>query len=306
MHAPDQTKRTASTYPLRVRPLRPCAADHLTPFREPPFHAFSWSAGPYRQSWNQYGYVWNNPLNAVDPSGMDGCQLDNQHWTGGYTDLAECQGNTGSFDFVTSLADRSPLDFAKSSSTTAYIPQIFYAPVGFNPWNFVLRMWSQSSSRSSSGATTAQQQPSNNGTARGLATCAASNASSFASLLGLPKDNFWARAFLGNDFSTAANFLLGNDRGTNGRGALLSNPTPINATSIALSAIGKKVVATGGLVVKETPGGAPYAVTKFLPIAGTVGGKLLFKGLAAFSAVKLVDDGAAFGYAELQCGGIVQ
>jgi hypothetical protein len=95
--------------------------------------------------------------------------------------------------------------------------------------------------------------PENNGTPTGLAARAASKASSVANLLGLPKDSFWAQALLGNDFSTATNLLLGNDRPTNGLGALVSNPTPINATSVALWAAGKKVVATGGLVLKETP-----------------------------------------------------
>ena len=148
--------------------------------------------------------------------------------------------------------------------------------------------------------------PPNTGTSSGLAACAASKASSFADLIGLPKNNFWAQAFLGNDFATATNLLAGSDRRTNGLETLVSNPTPVNATSVGLWALGKKVVATGDLVVKETPGGAPYAVTKFLPLAATVGGKVALKSLFVFSAAKLLYDGGAFGYAELQCAGVVQ
>ncbi len=139
-----------------------------------------------------------------------------------------------------------------------------------------------------------------------LAACAASKPSSLVDLLGLPKDNFWAQAFLGNDFATATNLLVGKHRLKNGLEALISNPTPVNAASVVLWALGKKVVATGGLVVKETPGGTPYAVTRFLPLAATLGGKVALKSLFLFSAAKLLYDGTAFGYAELQCGGIVQ
>ena len=258
------------------------------------------------QTWNAYVYGVNSPLSEVDPSGLDPVTPPIFKGTG--ICGPACLNNTlninpGCVAFGTEGCITAPQPVTIGGSGPGGNSGVSGASgSGVAQFSTTVALLDGSSPVSNSVSSV----PPNSGTARGLATCAASKASSFANLLGLPKDNFWAQAFLGNDFSTAANLLLASDQGTNGPAALLSNPTPINATSIALSAIGKKVVGTGGLVVKETPGGAPYAVTKFLPIAETVGGKVLFKGIAAFSAAKLVYDGAAFGYAELQCAGVVQ
>jgi len=70
VHAPDQTKQSASTSPLRVRPWRLCAADHLTPPPRPPFHSLLWAARPFGQSWNTYAYTAGDPINGNDPSGL--------------------------------------------------------------------------------------------------------------------------------------------------------------------------------------------------------------------------------------------
>lgn len=142
------------------------------------------------QSWGGYSYVMNAPLNAVDPDGMAAENVSTELPPQPAPNLIP----TIAFDWLLNLT------FGRT------LPTFYVEAIGY-------------------GAVPTQKAPPKTGTTRGLATCAASNASSFASLLGLPKDNFWAQAFLGNDFSTAANLLLGNNRGTNGRGALLSNPT---------------------------------------------------------------------------------
>jgi len=241
------------------------------------------------QSWNAYAYVRNNPLALVDPLGL--CTFDAEGNAVEDENGACYEGGFGGS--VTVTASPSPdvmpifvslpslLSDTQQPAQTAPPPAVTEAGAAVAPSENV-------------------------GTPSKLAACAASKASSLADLLGLPKDNFWAQAFLGNDFATATNLLVGKDRLKNGLEALISNPTPVNAASVVLWALGKKVVTTGGLVVKETPGGTPYAVTRFLPLAATLGGKVALKSLFLFSAAKLLYDGTAFGYAELQCGGIVQ
>jgi RHS repeat-associated protein len=213
------------------------------------------------QTWNGYAYVRNNPLALVDPMGLCHIGADNVAY-----DDEPGNGGGGSVTVTASpppdvmpifVSLPSLLSDTQQPAPTAPPPAVTEAGAGGAPSENV-------------------------GIPSKLAACAASKASSLADLLGLPKDNFWAQAFLGNDFATATNLLVGKDRLKNGLEALISNPTPVNAASVVLWALGKKVVATGGLVVKETPGGTPYAVTRFLPLAATLGGKVALKSLLVF------------------------
>ncbi len=97
MHAPDQTKSSASAAPLRVRPWQPCAADHLTPPDREAFHPLLWAAGPYGQSWNRYGYSLGDPVNANDPGGTDATNdgSDCPGYSDGYTGCIDDSGYAG-------------------------------------------------------------------------------------------------------------------------------------------------------------------------------------------------------------------
>jgi hypothetical protein len=68
----------------------------------------------------------------------------------------------------------------------------------------------------------------NNGIANN-ARCAAANASSIASLVGISKDNWFGQALLGNDIATASNLVFGPGRLSSAGQAALSSPLKYNA-----------------------------------------------------------------------------
>lgn len=80
VHAPDQTKLTASSSPLRIRPSSAPRrySSYVHTQAESPFHSILWVLNPYGQSWNGYAYARNNPLLLVDPTGRNYTVCDQQ------------------------------------------------------------------------------------------------------------------------------------------------------------------------------------------------------------------------------------
>jgi hypothetical protein len=107
----------------------------------------------------------------------------------------------------------------------------------------------------------------------------------------------------GNDFATASDLVLGPGRGSAAAEAAVSNPTPFNATAIAVGRVGKVAVDSGGIALVYR-GGQYWGTAKLVPLAATVGGRVVSKAFVVFSAAKLVYDGASYGGAILKCAGV--
>ena len=121
------------------------------------------------QSWNAYAYVLNSPLSNVDPTGQDVEHLGNCFFNY-YLDPEDELKHYGSTVCI------APGDGTGGGDQQTTPPPPVKSTV------------------------TVTANPPNSGTARGLATCAASKASSFANLLGLAKTIFgrrrsWAMTF---------------------------------------------------------------------------------------------------------------
>jgi hypothetical protein len=112
-----------------------------------------------------------------------------------------------------------------------------------------------------------------------------------------------AQTFLGNDFSTATDLLLGPGRGPAAAEAAVSNPTPLNISAVTIGKVGQTAVDSGGIALVYR-GGQYWGTSKFIPLAATVGGRAVSKAFVAFSAVKLAYDGVSYGGAIFGCAGV--
>jgi len=145
-----------------------------------------------------------------------------------------------------------------------------------------------------------------NNTIAARARCAAANATSIASLVGISNSNWLGQSLLGNDISMISNIAFGSEADQlNSLGqAALSNPTPFNAIAQTASAIGASE--TGGLRLVQTASqdvwGNPQFYAKAISIAETGGAKALSEAFGVFSAAKLAFDAGAYAYAYANCG----
>ena len=137
------------------------------------------------------------------------------------------------------------------------------------------------------------------------ARCAAANASSFASLLGISNSNWLGQSLLGNDISTISNIAFGSEADQINAigGAALSNPTPFNAIYQTASAVGASE--TGGIRLVQTASqdvwGNSQFYAKAISIGETATAKTISKAFAVFSAAKLAYDVGAYAYAYYNC-----
>ena len=108
----------------------------------------------------------------------------------------------------------------------------------------------------------------------------------------------------GNDFATASDLVLGPGRGSAAAEAAVSNPTPFNATAIPVGRVGKVSVDSGGIALVYRGGQYWGTAARLVPLAATIGGRVVSKAFVVLSAAKLVYDGASYGGAILKCAGV--
>lgn len=77
------------------------------------------------------------------------------------------------------------------------------------------------------------------------ARCAAANASSIASLVGISKDNWFGQALLGNDIATASTLVFGPGRLSSAGQAAISNPLKYDAINYTAAQYGAMDSGTG-------------------------------------------------------------
>ncbi|HEY6411103.1 MAG TPA: hypothetical protein VIY29_26900 [Ktedonobacteraceae bacterium] len=139
------------------------------------------------------------------------------------------------------------------------------------------------------------------------ARCAASNASSIASLVGISNSNWLGQALLGNDISTASNLLFGPGRVSSAGQAAFSSPLKYNLINQTAAGIGATDSGTGRWLnigsVDEF--GNPSAVFKGLSVAETAAGKAISEAAGVFTAAKLAFDTGAYAYAYAKCAGVI-
>jgi hypothetical protein len=136
------------------------------------------------------------------------------------------------------------------------------------------------------------------------AQCAAANASSFASLLGINNSNWLGQTLLGNDISTISNIVFGPGQANAIGQAAVSNPTPANVIVQLASAIGSTQSTQLQLVqtAAQDAFGNPQFYARALSLAETAGGKALSEAFSGFGVAKLGFDVAAYAYAYTMCG----
>ena len=146
----------------------------------------------------------------------------------------------------------------------------------------------------------------NNGIANN-ARCAAANASSIASLVGIGKENWFGQALLGNDIAAASNLLLGPGRLSSAGQATLSSPLKYNAVNHIAGHFGAMDSGNGRWLnigsVDEF--GDPTAVFKGLSVAENAAGRGISEAVGVFTAAKLVFDTGAYAYAYAKCAGAI-
>lgn len=226
------------------------------------------------QSLNRYAYALNRPTSLTDPSGLL-CQLvflpaysidfDGGTVEGAADYIAFCDNNGG---YTPGQLTRS----GQIAASANLVPN--YGALHLGP---------------NSAAATAR--------------CAAANASSFANLVGVSKDNLIGQTLLGNDISTLSNLLTGPDRTGAALQGVVSNPTPANLLYQAGKAAGAGQTSQLALVqtASQDAFGNPQFYARTLALGETAGAKVLSKAFAAFSAAKLAYDVGAYALAYAQC-----
>ncbi|HET6841442.1 MAG TPA: RHS repeat-associated core domain-containing protein [Candidatus Angelobacter sp.] len=234
------------------------------------------------QSLNRYSYVLNNPLNLIDPLGLDGEELV----------FSGANGNLPT-DYVTITVEASCGD---DCSSLAFIGP----PSGGGGGGFI----------SSGGGGGGGGDATNTAT---IAQCAAafgdkyslaSAVKALGNAVGVNANNAVVNGFLGNDVSTFSNLLFGPNSGSAAGGLLVSNPTNYNLAAVGVKAVGAlpNPLAAQKVVLGFTSNGAAYGSKLVNPtIAESILGKAAGGLFAEFTAAKLALDAATYAAGLLNC-----
>ncbi|PYU53449.1 MAG: hypothetical protein DMG48_01490, partial [Acidobacteria bacterium] len=230
------------------------------------------------QSWNRYSYVLNSPLTYIDPLGLTMQMICMPGYSVGYDDY---QGS-GQWGPISGWCT--------------------YYDDGFNYPGNVSLSYNNSPTTSGGGG--------GGGNSSGILgaitdalkyaadrnRCAANNAGSAASAMGISKENRMGQSLLGNDISAISQFITGPDRSGAAGDLAISNPTPVNVIGIGIKAGLDWIPTSGsGIVLAQNGAGTYYGVGATTTTLGakTVG-KAASSVLAAVAAVKLTADVANY------------
>lgn len=102
--------------------------------------------------------------------------------------------------------------------------------------------------------------------------CAANNAGSAASALGISKGNSLGQSLLGNDFSSISQLITGPGRADAAGQLAISNPTPISAVGVTTKAVLDIIPTSGnGIVLAQNGAGTLIAgIAGFVALRGVI------------------------------------
>ncbi|HLZ14203.1 MAG TPA: RHS repeat-associated core domain-containing protein [Candidatus Acidoferrum sp.] len=275
------------------------------------------------QPHNAYAYTLNNPTNLIDPLGLRECHADDFgaletfngdcHFTGGDDtsgDGGSSLGGSGFLDATAASFINSAFGFGFLSASgnggggePLVVPGFFiYVDVLAQADTITSTVFSAGSG-SGGGNTSGAGGPSTAAT-RSRAQCAAANAASLASVLGVPDSSFLGQALLGNDISSISNLVTGNDQLDALGSQAISGPQKTSLVNEIKNGIGG--IDTGRVILPGTAHidafGNPTFWGQALKVSEFAGFKAASKGLAFFSAFKLGFDIGAYAKAYYLCG----
>jgi RHS repeat-associated protein len=224
------------------------------------------------QSWNRYDYVLNSPVNLIDPFGLTTCDANGNNCYDSVTVTAGGGGGGGGWGGGWGVGGGD----------------------GENP---SLILGGFGGGGDGGGLLGALKYAADRN------RCAANNAGSAASVLGISKDNRIGQSLFGNDFSTISQLITGPDRSGAAGDLGMSNPTPVSAIGIATKATLDWIPTSGtGIVLAQNGAGTYFGVRATTTTLGAkAGGQVASKALVAVAAIKLVADGVNYFRSLIAC-----